>query len=140
MVFIYLQENNFQGWGEILPLPEFSVETLEIARESMQADLYDWFQVATVKECHIPSLAFRLSCAQAELMDELPEITYYTKSPLYTGDLDVLILQSNIDSSEKVTKVKVGLYESMRNGIAINFLLDTVPSLRLRLDANQSWN
>ncbi len=27
---IHLQENNFQGWGEISPLPEFSVETLEM--------------------------------------------------------------------------------------------------------------
>ncbi|MGP1955041.1 MAG: o-succinylbenzoate synthase, partial [Arsenophonus sp. NC-QC1-MAG3] len=62
---IHLQENNFQGWGEISPLPEFSIETLEMARGSLQVDLYDWCQGATVKECHIPSVDFGLSCAQA---------------------------------------------------------------------------
>ncbi|MGP1928259.1 MAG: hypothetical protein ACTS78_00285 [Arsenophonus sp. NC-WZS1-MAG3] len=34
--------NNFQGWNEISPLSEFSIEILEIARGSLQADLYDW--------------------------------------------------------------------------------------------------
>ncbi|MGP1928258.1 MAG: hypothetical protein ACTS78_00280 [Arsenophonus sp. NC-WZS1-MAG3] len=39
-----------------------------------------------------------------------------------------------------MAKVKAGLCESVRDGIVINLLLDPVPSLRLRLDANQSWH
>ncbi|MFP3029523.1 MAG: o-succinylbenzoate synthase [Arsenophonus sp.] len=137
---IHLQENESEGWGEISPLPNFSVETLEMARGLLQADLYDWCQGTTLKECHIPSVAFGLSCAHAELRAELPEITYYPKAILCTGDLDALILQLNSVDSEKVAKVKVGIYESVRDGMVVNFLLDSVPSLRLRLDANQSWN
>ncbi len=83
-------------------------------------------------------MAFELSCEQAELRAELPEITNYTKDPLYNGNLDTLILQLNGDTSQKVAKVKVGLCESMKDGMVINLLIDAVPSLRLRLDANQS--
>lgn len=137
---IHLQENDSQGWGEISPLPEFSVETLEMARQSLQTGLHNWCQGATVKMCHIPSVAFGLSCALAELKAELPEINHYPKAPLCTGDLDALILQLNGASSEKVAKVKVGLYESVRDGMVINLLLDALPLLRLRLDANRSWS
>lgn len=137
---IHLQENGSQGWGEISPLPQFSVETLETARLALQTRLRDWCQGATIEECDIPSVAFGLSCAQAELMAELPEITHYPKAPLCTGDLDELILQLNAANSEKVAKVKVGFYESVRDGMVVNLLLDAVPCLRLRLDANRSWN
>lgn len=137
---IHLQENGSQGWGEISPLPQFSIETLETARSVLQTSLHNWCQGATIKESDIPSVAFGLSCAQAELTAELPEITHYPKAPLCTGDLDELILQLNSASSEKVAKVKVGFYEPVRDGMVVNLLLDAVPCLRLRLDANRSWD
>lgn len=40
---------------------------------------------------------------------------------------------------EKVAKVKVGLYEAVRDGMIVNVLLEALPDLRLRLDANRSW-
>lgn len=90
--------------------------------------------------CHISSVAFGLSCALVELKTELPEITHYPKAHFCTGDLDALILQLSGASSEKVAKVKVGLYESVRDVMVVNLLLDAVPLLCLRLDANRSWN
>jgi O-succinylbenzoate synthase len=40
---------------------------------------------------------------------------------------------------EKVAKVKVGLYEAVRDGMVVNVLLEALPDLKLRLDANRSW-
>lgn len=38
---IHLQENDYKGWGKISPLPEFSVETLEMVRQSLQTGLHN---------------------------------------------------------------------------------------------------
>lgn len=40
---------------------------------------------------------------------------------------------------EKVAKVKVGLYEAVRDGMVVNLLLEAIPDLTLRLDANRAW-
>ncbi|HHZ0403205.1 TPA: o-succinylbenzoate synthase, partial [Escherichia coli] len=40
---------------------------------------------------------------------------------------------------EKVAKVKVGLYEAVRDGMVVNLLLEAIPDLHLRLDANRAW-
>ena len=40
--------------------------------------------------------------------------------------------------AKKVAKIKVGLYE-VRDGIVVNLLLEAIPDLKLRLDANRSW-
>ncbi len=52
-------------------------------------------------------------------------------------------------AGEKVAKVKVGLYEAVRDGMVVNLLLeaipdlhlrlDAIPDLHLRLDANRAW-
>ena len=39
---------------------------------------------------------------------------------------------------EKVAKIKVGLYEAVRDGMVANLLLEAIPDLRLRLDANRA--
>ncbi len=38
---------------------------------------------------------------------------------------------------EKVAKVKVGLWEAVRDGMVVNLLLEAIPDLQLRLDANR---
>ena len=35
--------------------------------------------------------------------------------------------------------MKVGLYEAVRDGMVVNLLLESIPDLRLRLDANRAW-
>ncbi|WP_237758704.1 o-succinylbenzoate synthase, partial [Enterobacter bugandensis] len=40
---------------------------------------------------------------------------------------------------EKVAKIKVGLYEAVRDGMVANLLLEAIPDLHLRLDANRAW-
>lgn len=87
----------------------------------------------------LPSVAFGLSCALAELEGTLPLEANYRAAPLCNGDPDDLILSLNDMEGEKVAKIKVGLYEAVRDGIVVNLLLEAIPDLKLRLDANRSW-
>ncbi|MBD2798210.1 o-succinylbenzoate synthase [Xenorhabdus sp. 18] len=140
---VHLQENvqgNVrEGWGEISPLPEFSHETLEQAQVSAVAWLQQWCLGAQPEESGLPSVAFGLSCALAELHGELPEKADYRKAPLCTGDPDEVILRLGNMAGQKIAKVKVGLYEAVRDGMVVNVMLEAVPDLQLRLDANRSW-
>ncbi|MDC9580608.1 o-succinylbenzoate synthase [Xenorhabdus sp. PR6a] len=136
---VHLQENGREGWGEISPLPEFSHETLEQAQVSAVAWLQQWCLGLPPEEHFLPSVAFGLSCALAELHGELPESANYRKAPLCTGDPDEVILRLGNMAGQKIAKVKVGLYEAVRDGMVVNVMLEAVPDLQLRLDANRSW-
>ncbi|MDE9551461.1 o-succinylbenzoate synthase [Xenorhabdus bovienii] len=141
---VHLQENERHGWGEISPLPEFSHETLEQAKNAAVTWLQQWCQneqglTVEPEESEPPSVAFGISCALAELQGELPEEADYRKAPLCTGDPDDVILRLGNMTGQKMAKVKVGLYEAVRDGMVVDVLLEAVPDLQLRLDANRSW-
>ena len=138
-LLIYLQDGDNEGWGEISPLPEFSQETLAEATAETIDWLKEWVKEGKISESKMPSVAFGCSCALAELSGELPQQADYRKAPLCSGDPDDLILSLDAMSGEKVAKVKVGLYEAVRDGMVANILLEAVPELKLRLDANRSW-
>ncbi|MEQ5184243.1 o-succinylbenzoate synthase [Providencia alcalifaciens] len=138
-LLVCLQDEDSEGWGEISPLPEFSRETLEEATADTIAWLNEWVNEGTMTPSHLPSVAFGCSCALAELTSELPQQADYRKAPLCSGDPDDLILSLDAMDGEKVAKVKVGLYEAVRDGMVANLLLEAVPELKLRLDANRSW-
>ncbi|WP_042859115.1 o-succinylbenzoate synthase [Dickeya sp. NCPPB 3274] len=137
-LLIRLRDGDREGWGEVAPLPQFSVETLEEASGAVQTQLQAWVSGQASDECGLPSVDFGVSCALAELSGQLPAEADYRKAPLCNGDPDELfaMLQS---LPEQVAKVKVGLYEAVRDGMIVNLLLDALPELRLRLDANRSW-
>jgi O-succinylbenzoate synthase len=84
-------------------------------------------------------VAFGVSCALAELNDELPQEAEYRAVPLCTGDPDELFARLAALPGEKVAKVKIGLYEAVRDGMVVNLLLEAIPDLQLRLDANRAW-
>lgn len=86
-----------------------------------------------------PSAAFGISCALAELGGELPLAADYRAAPLCSGDPDELFARLSQMPGEKVAKVKVGLYEAVRDGMVVNLLLEAIPDLTLRLDANRAW-
>ncbi|EMH0061732.1 o-succinylbenzoate synthase [Providencia rettgeri] len=138
-LLVCLKEGDNEGWGEISPLPEFSSETLEQATAETIVRLNEWIKHGKISESLLPSVAFGCSCALAELTGELPESADYRKAPLCSGDPDDLILSLDAMDGEKVAKVKVGLYEAVRDGMVVNLLLEAVPELKLRLDANRSW-
>lgn len=138
-LFVWLREGENEGWGEISPLPGFSLETLEDAQAAVLAWVNAWRQGEDLALPTIPSAAFGLSCALAELNDELPQEADYRAAPLCTGDPDELFDVLQAMPGEKVAKVKVGLWEAVRDGMVVNILLEAIPDLQLRLDANRAW-
>lgn len=60
----------------------------------------------------MPSVAFGVSCALAELAETLPQAANYRAAPLCNGDPDDLILKLADMPGEKVAKVKVGIVRS----------------------------
>ncbi|WP_439239885.1 o-succinylbenzoate synthase [Lonepinella sp. BR2474] len=135
-----------EGWGEIAPLPEFSQETLEQAQQQAIDWLSRWDKARSCNEKLplndeevYPSVAFGLSCALAELKGKLGEQGNYQTAPLCYGDPDELYEPLDQMQGEKVAKIKVGMYEANRDGLIADMLLEAIPDLHLRLDANRSW-
>ncbi len=124
--------------GRDLPLPGFSQESWEEAQTELLAWVNGWLQGDSSLP-QLPSVAFGASCALAELAGVLPEDADYRAAPLCTGDPDDLVLQLADMPGEKVAKIKVGLYEAVRDGMVANLLLEAIPELHLRLDANRAW-
>lgn len=138
-LLVCLSDAQREGWGEIAPLPGFSAETLDDAQAAVLAWLAAWEQGDAPALLGLPSAAFGLSCARAELAGTLPTSADYRSAPLCTGDPDELILRLAALPGEKIAKVKVGLYEAVRDGMVVNLLLEALPDLQLRLDANRAW-
>lgn len=138
-LLIRLTQSDQTGWGEIAPLPGFSHETLAEARSVLLGWLERWQSAKEVPLPELPSVAFGLSCALAELTGVLPQIADYRVAPLCSGDPDELILALAAMPGEKVAKVKIGEYEAVRDGMVVNLLLEAVPELHLRLDTNRRW-
>ncbi|MDA8480386.1 o-succinylbenzoate synthase [Citrobacter sp. Awk 4] len=137
-LYVCLRDGEREGWGEISPLPGFSQESWEEAQTVLLAWVNDWLAGASSLP-EMPSVAFGVSCALAELESTLPETADYRAAPLCTGDPDDLVLQLADMAGEKVAKVKIGLYEAVRDGMVVNLLLEAIPDLHLRLDANRAW-
>lgn len=140
---IKLTQDQNEGWGEIAPLPEFSAETLNQVEIQLQQLLTHWLHNETIDDNlddYAPSVAFGVSCALAELNKTLGEQGNYQTAPLCYGDPDELYDKLNQMPGEKIAKVKVGLYEANRDGLIADMLLEAIPDLKLRLDANRAWS
>ena len=100
---------------------------------------HEWREGADPSLPDVPSVAFGISCALAELDGRLPDAANYRAAPLCSGDPDELFALLSGMPGEKVAKIKVGLYEAVRDGMVVNLLLEAIPDLHLRLDANRAW-
>ncbi|MEQ4451363.1 o-succinylbenzoate synthase [Kosakonia sp. YIM B13605] len=138
-LFVHLTEGEREGWGEISPLPGFSLETLDDVQPVVVAWVRSWRDGEQPPLPDAPSAAFGLSCALAELSDALPQAADYRAAMLCSGDPDELFVALAALPGEKLAKVKVGLYEAVRDGMVVNLLLESIPDLCLRLDANRAW-
>ncbi|MEZ6875161.1 o-succinylbenzoate synthase [Enterobacter sp. KBR-315C3_2022] len=138
-LFVHLQVGEREGWGEVSPLPGFSLESLDDAQAALLAWASAWREGVNPALPGLPSTAFGISCALAELDGTLPDAANYRAAPLCTGDPDELFALLSAMPGEKVAKIKVGLYEAVRDGMVANLLLEAIPDLRLRLDANRAW-
>ncbi|ELR63713.1 O-succinylbenzoate synthase [Photobacterium marinum] len=137
---VELRDGDAVGYGEIAPLPEFSKETAAEAGEKAQALLELWVKgEAFALADALPSVAFGLSMAELELTGGLPVEGNYLTAPLCAGDPDALVVALSKMPGDKVAKIKVGMYEAVRDGMVANMFIEAIPGLRLRLDANRQW-
>lgn len=127
--------------GEIAPLPGFSQETMQQAGIEAQEQLELWSNGRDLEldKC-VPSVAFGLSAALMELQGRLPAEGNYHVAPLCNGDPDELLPKLSNMPGKKVAKIKVGLYEAIRDGMLVSLFLESIPDLELRLDANRAWD
>lgn len=138
---VELHDGDNSSFGEIAPLTGFSQESTSEAGIQAQAELERWVTGEEIDfDALYPSVAFGLSMAQFELAGNLPAEGSYHSAPLCTGDPDDLLpVLEAMPKDNKVAKVKVGLYEPIRDGMITNLFLETIPDLKLRLDANRAW-
>ncbi|WP_299014284.1 o-succinylbenzoate synthase [uncultured Photobacterium sp.] len=137
---VELREGDAIGYSEIAPLPEFSKETAEQAGEQAKELLEKWIQGETLDlSAALPSVAFGLSMVELELAGGLPPEGNYQVAPLCAGDPDDLVVALSKMPGEKVAKIKVGMYEAVRDGMVANMFIEAIPGIRLRLDANRQW-
>ncbi len=137
---IELSDGVRSGKGEVAPLPGFSLETLDQAREDLVILTQAWLNDQKVDfDSVCPSAAFGFSMALLEVSQQLPTKGNYQTAPLCSGDPDELIVKLNEMSGQKIAKIKVGLYEPIRDGMVVNMFLELIPDLSLRLDANRNW-
>ncbi|GAB7219545.1 o-succinylbenzoate synthase [Vibrio comitans] len=138
---VELFEDGRVGHGEVAPLVGFSHESMDQAFVELVARLEKWIAGEPLNStCHYPSVAFGLSMAEYELKGLLSEEGNYQAAPLCNGDPDDLIPALDAMQGDKVAKIKVGLYEPIRDGMLVSLFLESVPDLQLRLDANRAWN
>lgn len=142
-LLVRIQCRDREGWGEIAPLPGFSHENIETAAKQTALWLEAWNQNrAQNRQLPFaglsPSVAFGLSCALAEMQNQLQREGNYQTVSLYTNDAN----EFNSSESGKTVKLKVASnpHEAMREGQYINEILQTNSHLSVRLDANRRWN
>lgn len=107
--------------GGDCPLPEFSQETLEQAREQALAWLEEWSasdaSAGKLPLEHLfPSVAFGLSCALAEMKGLLHEEGNYQVAPLCYGDPDELYDPPTKCKVKKSPKLKWGCMKLIAMG------------------------
>lgn len=143
-LLLCLRENECEGWGEIAPLPSFSTEDLKQAEQHVREWIALWQAGKLGKlDDYMPSVAFGVSCALAELAGELGEQGNYRTAPLCAGNLEAFaekIRQMPRDQGGKVAKLKVGRGNAVQDGHAAAQFLHAFPDLHLRLDANRGWS
>lgn len=138
---IELKEDGRTGRGEVSPLAGFSPETTIQAGTQVQEQLALWSQEKDIDnyDAMYASVAFGVSTALHELKRLIPEEGNFTVAPLCSGDPDDLITKLQAMPEHNLAKVKVGLFEPCRDGLLVSTLLEVLPNLVLRLDANRSW-
>jgi o-succinylbenzoate synthase len=137
---IELNQDGVIGRGEVAPLPGFSDESMLDVEAQLPVQLKLWQQGVEIDyNMFYPLIAFGLSMAVMELQGELPPEGNFFAAPLCSGDPDDLIEKLSKMPGRKVAKVKVGFYEAVRDGLIVSLLLESIPDLSLRLDANRSW-
>lgn len=118
----------------VVPLARLEIETVRWCREML---------ANSPTALHCLKAALNADCdGQAglqELADVLLPQADYRSVPLCTGDPDEALAYLAAMPGARGAKLKVGLYEAIRDSLTVNMLLSALPDLRRRLDANRRW-
>lgn len=140
-LFLHLQQDGLQGWGEIAPLPGFSDEGLVLAETQLRTWIKDWQSHCDVHLDHFsPSVAFGVSMALAELDGILPQAGNFDSAILCDGNLEKWQSKLAETKKPKVAKLKVGRGDPADEGELVARFLSENPEVQLRLDANRAWS
>lgn len=136
-------EKGNQGWGEIAPLPKWSLESLEEALQQLfkhQQVIFDekWKKHLAGLNLY-PSVEFGIESALLALHDPLPPLGYKAKvSALLMGTPNEILEQAKQRKNEgffsaklKVSQLSFGEAEDVIKQLQNDFLL--------RIDVNRAW-
>ena len=135
------------GWGEIAPLPRWSLETLEQALLQLsqyQSELLtiDWSPSTYAHQLQqmnlFPSVLFGLEAALLSILTPLPEHTVAT-SALLMGSPQEILHQANLRYTQgfRSAKLKVSNLTFKEAADVIGRLKDR---FHLRIDVNRAWD
>ena len=155
-------ENNFSGYGEVAPLPGFSLETVDECEIALNKLYYSIIDMARKKEefdlgeelqsiSHLPSLLFGVEQAMISLLikrGELNSLVSSEKRISINGLVGIHPKEKILNSIDdlladgfKTIKLKLG-GSSVEDDIAlVNKVSSRIDnSIKLRLDINGGWN
>jgi O-succinylbenzoate synthase len=127
-LFIRLQDGEREGWGKFR-LPGFSLETLDEAQAALLAWASAWREGEEGALPTPPSAAFGELRAGGAVRRAAAGGGLSRGAALHRRS-GRAVRQAGAMPGEKVAKVKVGLYEAVRDGMVVNLLLEAIPDLR----------
>lgn len=139
-------EHNFSGWGDIAPLPKWSLETLadsitQINQEQEKIKKIEWTKETCLQELIalnlLPSLSFGLESALLSILDPTSDLKIQT-SALFMGTPQEILKQADLRKNEGYisAKLKVG-HLSFEE--ALPLIQQLKDSFHLRIDVNCAW-
>jgi len=157
-----MDENNLIGYGEVSPLPGFSVETLDQCEAALNRVHYTILDKSAKNEefdliselksiSNLPSLLFGIEQAVISLLiqrKELSTLLTYEKSILVNG---IVGIKSKEETFRKIDDLLAEDFKTIKIKLGINSVEDDVKlvkqitnrvddSIKIRLDVNGNWN
>lgn len=121
-LYIELRSEDRCGWGEISPLPGFSTESLEEAQDALLCWTKLWLS-GEEELPELPSAAFGISCALAELNGTLPMKANFRTVPLGGCETESWLTNFPAPKEKKPRKSKsVSLMPPMTGSPSIQYL------------------
>ena len=125
---VLLHDLQSGGWGDAAPLPGFSPETVEDVMQAVNAGAWTG--------SGLPSLEWALDCARRS--PQLPTSAVRVNSLWFPAqESPEAFCQRLCGDMQPVVKVKVGPAPDFQ---ALRALLQRVPGVKLRVDANRRWD
>lgn len=163
-IYLMYEENGIQAFGEVAPLPGFSIEKLsdvQIVLQQNKKYIEDALKSDTTRQVfqilsqihNFPSLDFGLSTLVNDFKAKqkgVPLAEYlfeeYSREIECNGTIGLQDYELAIDNAKRIVgsgfktlKVKVG--DNFQNEKRILFAIrELFPELKIRIDANQNWN